>query len=338
MTAVRFGLFALVSVLVATAMVMRIGNLSLDGEVRHEAVFRNVGGLDAGDDVRLAGVRVGRVTDVSVVEGRARVVFGVDPTVALPTDTLVRVQWVDLVGQNELLLVPGQATTTLEPGQQLTHTRSATDLAATLDTLGPLMQALDPARMNTLTRAIATMLDGREPQVEQLVGELDAALATFTEREQVIDQLITDYATIGRTIATREEQIQRLVDDLTSLVEAFDASDAALASSVSQAGRMLTGLDALLARSRGDVEAVLADLGQVTDAVAGDLERLDEGVAGLPTALSGALTALGRGDTLAVGGCLRVTDPPCARVETAGTSVLDVSTPHLHRMLLGGSR
>ena len=106
--AVRFGAFALVAVLLGVVLINTMVD-DLGGSTKqYSAVFSDVSGLRVGDDVRVAGVRVGRVQSIGV-DGRdgAKVVFDLaaDQPILTTTDVVMRYQ--NLVGQRYLALVQG---------------------------------------------------------------------------------------------------------------------------------------------------------------------------------------------------------------------------------------
>src|SRR3546814_2970367 len=88
-----------------------------------------------GDDVKLAGLTVGEVSAVDVVDGRARVRFEVDEEVRLPTDTTVAVRWRNLVGQRFLGLEPGTADALLADGDEVDRAADVVDLGQLVNQL-----------------------------------------------------------------------------------------------------------------------------------------------------------------------------------------------------------
>jgi len=94
------GLFTLVSLVIALYMVFRTGDLRLDRQPGYQvfAYFPDVAGLDVGDTVRVAGVRVGKVETIQLERNQGRVVFSVDHRVALYEDASARVETYGLLG------------------------------------------------------------------------------------------------------------------------------------------------------------------------------------------------------------------------------------------------
>lgn len=98
------------------------------------ASFRSAEGITVGTDVRLAGVRVGTVTDMALNPAtfRADTRLAIDGGIQLPEDTAVIVASEGLLGGNFIELLPGGSPFNLEPGAEIEDTQSAVDLVTLL--------------------------------------------------------------------------------------------------------------------------------------------------------------------------------------------------------------
>lgn len=98
------------------------------------ASFRSVQGVSVGTDVRMAGVKVGTVTDLVLNPDtfRAEANFTVSKTVPLPDDTAVVVSSEGLLGGTFVELLPGGSLDNLKPGSEIEDTQSAVGLVELL--------------------------------------------------------------------------------------------------------------------------------------------------------------------------------------------------------------
>ncbi len=98
------------------------------------ASFRSVQGVSVGTDVRMAGVKVGTVTDLDLNPEtfRADTHFTVASHIALPDDTAVVVSSEGLLGGNFMELLPGGSPFNLEPGSEIEDTQSSVGLVELL--------------------------------------------------------------------------------------------------------------------------------------------------------------------------------------------------------------
>jgi len=97
------------------------------------AEFGSSGGLSAGDDVRISGIKVGRIVrqELDPDTYAARIFISLDPAITLSSDTSARITTASLLGGNYLELMPGADETMMSAGDVIYDTRdpvSLTDL------------------------------------------------------------------------------------------------------------------------------------------------------------------------------------------------------------------
>lgn len=98
------------------------------------ASFRSIEGISVGTDVRLAGVKVGTVTDLSLNPATffADATISMRQDVLLPTDSTILVSSEGLLGGNFIEVLPGGALENLEPGAEIEDTQGAVSLITLL--------------------------------------------------------------------------------------------------------------------------------------------------------------------------------------------------------------
>jgi len=98
------------------------------------ASFRSADGIDVGTDVRLAGVKVGRVTqfELDTTTFRAETRFTVLNGIELPDDSAVAISSEGLLGGNYVEILPGGSPITLSPGDEIEFTQGSVSLLALL--------------------------------------------------------------------------------------------------------------------------------------------------------------------------------------------------------------
>lgn len=94
------------------------------------ARFGQVGGLAAGADVRLAGVKVGSVSKIELDPKTylAKTSISIDPAVHLPTDSTVKISSDSLLGGQHVTIEPGGAAANMKPGAEFENVQGAVDL------------------------------------------------------------------------------------------------------------------------------------------------------------------------------------------------------------------
>jgi phospholipid/cholesterol/gamma-HCH transport system substrate-binding protein len=122
-----------VVLLVAAAFVIfAYSNASFETSTGYSvtARFDGVGELKQGDDVKMAGIKVGSVTrqHLDTETYQAVVTLTIEPDVKLPTDTAAEVGVAGLLGGNFIQLTPGGSNKAIQPGGEITVTQGAVDL------------------------------------------------------------------------------------------------------------------------------------------------------------------------------------------------------------------
>ena len=125
------GAFLLVGLAALAYLSISIGGLKLlpRDSYRLRARFSNVGDLKLRAPVKVAGVTIGSVEAIRLVDYFAEVELAVDRKVQLPTDTIASIASAGLLGESHVSLSPGAADQNLAAGERITHTEPALNVA-----------------------------------------------------------------------------------------------------------------------------------------------------------------------------------------------------------------
>ena len=160
----RLAFFMAVCTLGLVAMLAIFAQLRFETEKTYTAEFSNVSGLENGNFVRIAGVEVGKVKNISIRDdGTALVEFGTDESVVLTEGSRAVIRYRNLIGERYLALEEGAGGTRhSQPGDTipLSRTAPALDLDALLGGFRPLFRALDPDQVNALSGQLIEALQG----------------------------------------------------------------------------------------------------------------------------------------------------------------------------------
>ncbi|MET7312553.1 MCE family protein [Streptomyces sp. NPDC005571] len=270
---VKFSVFAVVTVLATALLAATIVNISFTPEDTYRAVFSDVTSLEEGDDIRVAGVRVGEVQDIAIKDRTlAKVTFTVSRDRPLLSSTGAVIRYRSLVGSRYVALTEGAGDgTRLKPGGviPLARTKPALDLNALLGGFKPLFAALSPDDVNQLATEIIKTLQGEGGTVNSLLAHT---------------------ASLTTTIADRDELIGSVIDNLNTVLGTLDKRDARFSGLLKQLQRLISGLSA----DRKPIGASLAGIDGLTEATSGLLQDarppLRDDIAGLRD-LTGTLNA-----------------------------------------------
>jgi len=215
-------IFIVVTTLATSVLVMTIGNISFAPKDEYHAEFVDATGVVKGDDVRIAGVKVGTVTSVEIVDRtRALVSFTVEKTSTLTGATHAAIRYRNLVGQRYIALSDEIGDTEpLEEGATIpvTKTSPALDLTVLFNGFKPLFQALSPQDINQLSYEIVQVFQGEGGTLEGLLSHTASVTSTLASRDQVIGQLLDNLNSVLDHIGDRDVQLSRLITTFRTFV------------------------------------------------------------------------------------------------------------------------
>lgn len=198
----------------------------------YSAIFSDASGLRAGDDVRVAGVQVGRVDAIEVDGPYARVTFRVHRDQTVTGNTLASVTYQNLIGQRYLglSLADFGEPAPLPPGSRipLDHTQPSFDISGLLDGFQPLFSTLDPADVDNLTSALIRALQGDEGALGALISQTAALAQSFAGPDQVLGALIDNLTAVMTTLAAQSTGMQNTLAQARALFDGLEARRDAL--------------------------------------------------------------------------------------------------------------
>ncbi|CDQ46627.1 MULTISPECIES: MCE family protein [Mycolicibacterium] len=270
---VKFGIFALVMVLLTGALFAVFSEVRTGSTHGYSAVFTDASRLKAGDSVRVAGIRVGTVDGVSLQsDGTVLVEFDADRSVVLTTGTKAAVRYLNLVGDRYLELLDGPGSTEVQQaGAQIPveRTAPALDLDLLLGGLKPVIQGLNPKDVNALTASLIQIMQGQGGTIESLLSKTSSFSTELADNSRVVESLIDELRTVLATLAKdgdrfsgAVDRIQRLVgslnddrDPIATAIEALDNGTASLADFLGNARQPLAGTIAQVNRLATNIDA-----------------------------------------------------------------------------------
>lgn len=214
----------------------------------YSAVFTDVYGLREGDDVRMAGVRVGRVEKIDLDGKLAKVSFVVQQEQRLYGNTVASVTYQNIVGQRYLGLSLGKEgnPNLLPPGSviPLEHTDPSFDVTALLNGYEPLFSLLNPHDADNLTKGIIQSLQGDTSSLATLVGQTSTLTETFAGRDQALAGVITNLNKVVGNLAAQNDNLDGVITATREVVSTLDQRRGELESSVGSLARVLGRLSA----------------------------------------------------------------------------------------------
>jgi phospholipid/cholesterol/gamma-HCH transport system substrate-binding protein len=244
---VKLIVFAVVTLLATGVLAFTIANIQVGAKAAYRAVFSDATGVVPGQDVRIAGVRVGEVTDVRVGEDRSSAIvdFQVLKTSVLNQGTEATLKYRNLIGQRYLALTQGTGSASALGGGAtipLARTHPALDLTVLFNGFKPLFAALSPQDVNELSGLIVQTLQGEGSDINTLLAKTASLTSAIADRDAVIGQTIDNLNAVLGTVSAHDEQLLSLIDQLQRFTSG-------LAKDRETIGRSLSGISSLSAET-----------------------------------------------------------------------------------------
>ncbi|HEX4190023.1 MAG TPA: MCE family protein [Marmoricola sp.] len=216
---IKLLVFAFVTVMLIALLTRTIQGFQDGGDPTYKAVFADATKVVVGDDVRLAGVTVGRVKAVQLTDdARAKVTFSLDPSIVLNSTSTAVIRFRNLIGERYVALTVPADGTRLPPGSTLplSRTHPALDLTAVFNGFQPLFQGLDSQSINALSFSLVQALQGEGGTIASLLSSTGSLGTTIAHRDADIGELVDDLTTVLQTLNERSGPFNRLVTHLQS--------------------------------------------------------------------------------------------------------------------------
>ena len=286
--AARVALFTVMCLVFMFVLVTVFGQFRFDERASYSAMFTNVSGLKGGNFVRIAGVEVGKVKDLTLhKDGTVTVDFAIDKGLTLTEGTKAAVRYENLVGDRYLALEDGPGSTRkLQPGQTipLARTSPALDLDALIGGFRPLFRALDPDQVNALSGELLKVFQGQGGTISSVLAQTSALTTTLADRDQLIGEVITNLNTVLHTFAARDEQFSDGLDKLSQLVEALADRKTDIANGMAYINAAASSVADLLTVARQPIKDTVVQTDRFAGQVMADHDYVDDLVKTLPDA------------------------------------------------------
>ncbi|MFS3130153.1 MCE family protein [Nocardioides sp. Bht2] len=282
--------------------------------IRFRAEFRDATGLAVGDDVRMAGVRVGRVVDTELRNNLALVTFEVDSEQRVTESTIASIAYLNLMGQRYVALDPGarpQAERlTADAVIPVGRTRPALDLTAMFNAFRPLFDALQPGDINQLGENIVAVLQGQGGTVRHLTQQVGQLTQHLVGRDELISTVMTNLTTVLRTADAHRDEITGMVDDLGTLTRGLARDRNKIGGALDDVSALAVNVEQLLDSTDDALVYDLEALRSVSGHLADNSELLAETTTAAPKQFAVYLRTLGYGSHLNVYVCRLLAEIP----------------------------
>ena len=209
---VVIGAVGLGVILAMLLVAFNIDDIPLLAGRSYSAALSEAGGLKPGDDVRVAGVKVGKVTGVDLDGDHVRVDFRVQRATRLGSETGASVRIKTILGQKFLMLEPA-GSGELDGEIPMSRTVPAYDVVEAFSDLASTTEDIDTTQLATALDTIATTFRDSPDEVRAAVDGLGRLSRTIASRDEQLRELLDHAEGVTGVLSERNEELVTLLAD-----------------------------------------------------------------------------------------------------------------------------
>ena len=265
------------------------------GQTAVSADFTRAVGLYPGSDVRILGVKVGKVDTVTPEGDHVHVTFSYDDKYRVPASAKAAIVAPSLVSDRYVQLLPVyQSGPAMAAGTRIPLERTAVpvELDRVSQSLDDLMVALGPdganknGALNELLRTSAANLDGNGDKINGTVHDLSTALSTLSGSRDDLFGTVKNLQSFTSMLATNNTQVRRLNSDLATVATQLSEERENLKATLESLGVAVDEVSGFVADNRALLKSDLDRTVSVTNAVVKSRQALAQVLENAPVALS----------------------------------------------------
>jgi phospholipid/cholesterol/gamma-HCH transport system substrate-binding protein len=240
------------------------------------AAFSESGGLKANDEVRIAGVRVGKVEEVTLDGDHVRVAFRVDSGNEFGTETAAAIKIKTLLGSMYLALQPagsGQMQEESEIPEE--RTQSPYDVVEAFSGLAETSEKIDTDQLAKGLTTLADLMRNTPEEFRRALDGVSALSANVAARDEQINQLLGNLERTSKVLDERDSDIIQLMRDSRVLFDALVKRREAIHNLLVSTTRLSKELTLLVQQSRADLKPALTHLENVVAVLNKNEDNLD---------------------------------------------------------------
>jgi len=251
----------------------------IGGGDTYYADFSEAGGLKVNDEVRIAGVRVGKVDSVSLDGDHVKVAFRIDSDAAFGAETRAAIKVKTLLGAMYLALEPAGAGQ-LPQGSEIPvdRTSSPYDVVQAFSGLAETSERIDTQQLARSLTTLADLTRHTPKNFRKALSGVSALSSNLAARDEQIGTLLQNLHSVTSTLNARDQDIVGLMRDSAVLFQALVKRREAVHDVLRSTSRLSLELTRLVKQSRTDLNPALTHLSAVIDVLEKNSDNIDQSI------------------------------------------------------------
>lgn len=297
------GLLLIALLLLATFNLDKLPIPGFNNRTTYRAAFAQAAGLQRENEVRVAGVRVGSVTEVKLdIENKQVLVeFQVDEGTELGDQTKAAIKLKTLLGTKYLELTPA-GSGQLDTASPIPVARTSVpfQIYEAFNEFTGTLEEIDTEKLAQSLDVLAETFADEKGNARSALRGLSALSKTISSRDQQLRELLSSTKTVTAALAARDSELTRLIADADLIMEVVLQRRQAISALLRDTSILAKELTSLVRDNRATIDPLLDNLHSVVSVLHGNLKSIDATVKALGPFARYATNATGNGTWLDV--------------------------------------
>jgi virulence factor Mce-like protein len=275
------GLAALAAIVIIIVLALNLQRIPfVAGGRTYHAAFAEAAGLKSGEEVRIAGVKVGKVTGLGLDGDHVKVDFQVNDGVRVGDLSRVEIKIKTLLGAHYLAVDP-RGPSRQDPGRTIPVSRTSTPFEV-VPAINELSQKINPAAGGIDTAQLAKSFNVLSDTFKNSPEEIKASLrglrrlsATISSRDDELHQLLGRSTRVTQVLADRNQEFTKLITDGDKILQAVSARRAVIHQLLVNTVALSAQINALIDENQAQIGPMLANLQRVNKILLKNQGNLD---------------------------------------------------------------
>jgi len=248
-----------------------------------KAEFTDAAGVTSGTDVRVAGIKAGRVTGIKADCNQGRVIIsmvvnhgvhlGPQTHAEAALETLLGTRYVRLSGP----VVKPYLEDEPESARTIPHDRTKTpfDIFDLVKVSTRSVEATDTAKLNQFITQLADITGGEHDQIAQLLDGVNRVSTALNDREAQLRQLLDRFDSLSALLADKDQTLVSLIDQSQGILNLVEQRRNDIAHGLQSTDKLTGSLATLLSANNGLLNSILQTLHPTLDVITKNQQHVD---------------------------------------------------------------
>lgn len=292
----RLGVITLVLMTLISAATFNLGKFPGFRGTTYYAEFSDASGIHKGNIVQVGGIRVGRVSDVTLDGDKVLVKFDLDGEVDFGKDSTASIEVLNLLGEKYLDVQPVGKGQLAEGGTiPVERTESAYDIVGVFSDLTNTTEEIDTQQLSEALDTVADTLDVSAPEIQASFDGIARLSRSVASRDEEIQTLFASSKEVTKVLSERSDDIVQLMKSSDLVFQELTKRQAAVHDLLVNARLLAQELRGLVKDNEKQIGPALKEVNGLVTFLTGKKNKLKETLAALGPYVSILSNIIGTG-------------------------------------------